>query len=531
MAEITKLEYKLDKKAIVEVTDFMESWLAENKVETKIPTVFLLESMLIDIEEHYTEARDVVIRIVKKMGHKMIEVTYEGDAFNPAETDQISPLTSHFLSEFGFAPTWSYDNVKNSLRLEIPGNRIKNEKIFIMAFAAALIAGLCRPLIPAAVSSFVNEYVLDTISTIFMNLLSTFTGILIFLSILTGACGMESVTDLNRKGKNLFYRILWSGVEGIFIIGLVLIPFFHFTYGKSEGSGGLKDIYNLIMDIFPSDPVSPFAEGNLLQIFVIAFFICGMLIILGDKVKHIRSIIIQGDTLFVSIMEMVCRLLPLYIFANLTQLFWENGVGVIFKLWKPIVLCFVINVGAMILKLLAISMKYKIKCSVLMKKIYPSLLIGFTTASSMAAYGTELDINENKLGIDAKYSRFATPLKNQFHALNWGNAFVIIIYFLAEYSGISVNVFWFITTWIIVFLVHPAIPPVSGGTLIAIDIIMKQCGISKAYMGIIATLLLLFDFVATSTKIAMVHFEEIEEADRLGILNKQILHSGGNSSK
>ena len=97
MAEILKREYILDNKAIVEITGFADSWLNEHKVQAKNRTTYMLESMLLDIVAHYDEARNIAIRIEKRLGHRFIELTYEGEAYNPVDMEDISPLTYHFL--------------------------------------------------------------------------------------------------------------------------------------------------------------------------------------------------------------------------------------------------------------------------------------------------------------------------------------------------------------------------------------------------------------------------------------------------
>ena len=525
MAEIKKLEYKLDEEAIVEITEFMDSWLKEHKVRSKNRTVFMLESMLLDIRAHYGEARDVTVSILKKLGRKFIKVVYEGDEFNPTGNEEASHQTQLFLANMGFVPSWSYKDKRNEIILEIPRNHLKDETFLLLAFVGSVLIGFAGPILPEVVKSFVSEYILGTVSDIFMSLLGVFAGILIFFSILSGVCGMESIADLSKKGKYMISRTLLAGIYASVICGLIMIPFFHFSYGKSDGNSGAKEIYSMIKDIIPSDPISPFLNGNMLQICLIAVLTGSVIIMLGNRVDQIRELVLQGNTLLISVVELVCRLLPLYIFADLTRLFWENGLGIIITTWKPILLCVAANAFIALFKLIKISIRYKTKVSVLFKKVYPSFMIGLTTASSMAAYGTSLEINETKLGIDPGYSSFATPLKNQIHALNSVLGFIISFYFLAEYSGISINTFWFVNVWIVVFLISPAIPPVSGGTLICIGIMLNEFGIPNSCLSIAATLMLLLDFFMTSSKIIVVHMEEVEEADHLGLLDKKILVS------
>ncbi len=523
MAEVKRMEYKLDAPAIVEITETIGAWLKEHKVQSKNRTVFMLESILLDIKAHYEEPVDVTVSIYRKLGHTTIKTVYTGEEFNPGETEEGSLQTQLFLANLGLAPSFSFKNRRNEISLEVPRNPLGDENLLLIAVIAAVTAGLLRPVIPETIASMISVYILGTLSGVFMDLLGVFAGILIFFSILSGVCGMGNISDLSSKGKYMLTRTMLYGLSGAVLGGLLLIPFFSFSFGETGEGGGIGEIYSIIRDIIPSDPISPFMNGNMLQISLIAFIVGSFIIILGNRVQGIHSLILEGNALLLSIVELICRLLPLYIFANLTELLWENGFGIVITIWKPLIICIAVNLLYVLIFLSAAGIKYKIKIPLLFKKVFPSFIIGLSTASSMAAFGTMLDINGSKLGIDRDYSSFATPLKNQLHVLNEATGFTIVIYYITEYSGISVTPFWFVSAWIIIFLINMAIPPVSGGALICIGVVMAQFGIPASCLGLAATLLLVFDFIMTASKIVIVHMEEIFEADHFGLLNRETL--------
>ena len=53
MSEVIKLDRKLDAEAIVEITESVDSYLTGLNVQHKNRTLFMLESMLLDIKAHY----------------------------------------------------------------------------------------------------------------------------------------------------------------------------------------------------------------------------------------------------------------------------------------------------------------------------------------------------------------------------------------------------------------------------------------------------------------------------------------------
>lgn len=519
------LEYKLNRMGIAEITEFVDSWMKDYKVPSKnrIRSVFMMESMLLDLSEHFGEKKDITVKLYKRLGVYRFKLIYEGEKFNPAKEEEDTGLTHNLISNMGMNPIWRYKDNSNEITFEIPRNKMKDENVLILSVILSIIAGIIKPIVPAKVSQFILNYILLTITESFMNLLGTFAGLMIFFSIISGICGMGSVSNLSKRGKFMIFNTEKHGCIQSIISTLLAIPFFAFKYGKSSGSGGMKEIYDLLMDIVPTNPITPFLEGNMLQVAFIAVLVGIVLILSGSKVQGLVDLTIQGSSLFLNIIELICRLLPIYIFAALTELFWVNGFGVFVKVWKPVLLCLAINVVVATAVLIKSSLKYKISPALYFKKIFPAFLVGLTTASSVAAYGVTLDVSEREFGIDSSYTVFALPLKNMFNVGTFSSGFVITLFYFAEYYQINVNIVWFISVWAVVYLMMPAVPPVSGGTLIVIGIIMNQFGIPKEALAIAATLVLLFDFIMTASKVITIEAEIIEEADHFGLLNKEKL--------
>ncbi len=516
----------LDNEGIAKITEEIDAWLAKQKVSKKnsIRASFLMESVLLDLEKNCKEPKEATLHFVKTFNRACLKLELKGPQFCPDDRkDRLDDYTKALAQNVGFEPNIIYKNGVNIITLDIPKNGVTDETFIIVAVILSVFLGLIKPYIPENIVRILSEYVFANFEMLFMNLLYVFAGILIFLSILSGVCGMGSVSDVNKKGRYLISKTMLIGILETGIFALVLLPFFKMTFGTSGGYGGLHDIAMLFISIIPSDPVTPFKDGNMLQIAFIALFVGSIVVMTGNKIQTVKDFICQGNVLFINIINFVCKFLPLYIVSALTLLFWENGFGGIANIWKPIVLCIIINFIYVLIKVLIVAIQYKASFSVIIKKILPSVAIGATTCSSMAAFGTVIDINKTKLGIAPEYSSFATPLKNVLHITCSASGFIATIYYFAEYSGTPVNVGWIVGVWLIVSLIQPAIPPVSGGMLIVLGLIMKQFGIPGENLGIAATMTLIMDFITTTARIAAIHMEVLGEAGHFKLLNKEIL--------
>ena len=80
------------------------------------------------------------------------------------------------------------------------------------------------------------------------------------------------------------------------------------------------------------------------------------------------------------------------------------------SIWKPILFCIIFAYLLLFSYLIIVSLRLKVRPSVIFRKILPTYIIGLSTASSMAAFGASMDINEKKLGIPVELNRIGLPL-------------------------------------------------------------------------------------------------------------------------
>ena len=89
--------------------------------------------------------------------------------------------------------------------------------------------------------------------------------------------------------------------------------------------------------------------------------------------------------------------------------------------------------------------------------------------------------------------------------------------------GVKADAGWWIILWIVCTLFTMATPPVSGGAISCLSVLIIQMGIPQEAIAIGATATIFLDFLTTSSRIFMSHLETLLQADRLGLLNREIL--------
>lgn len=524
MKQIIK-SFRLNSKGIDDISAEIQAGMKENGVQREniIRSRLALESLLLDLANHYGDVQEVSITYGSRLGNRFFDISYEGERYDPMNDTMSGYMTDQLMNGLGLTPTWRYRNKKNDIHIRIPRNRIKDEFLLLIALFASVIVGAIGNIMPEHITKNLMQYIFDPVSTLFLNMMTTFAGILIFFSILSGVTGVGNASDFGKIGRYMTGRFIICTVAGTGFSILVLIPVHNLAFGSGGGALRVKEILDLILGIVPSNPIQPFLEGNVLQIVFMAILIGCALMALGRETPDLFRTIDQTNKVLLNVMDMICRLLPLYIFVSISSLIWTYGLPFFKTVWKPVLFIILITHLVLALKLIYVSIKLRVSPFLLAKKILPAYIIGISTASSMAAFGTSLNISDKKLGVPSDLSKMGHPLGNIIYCSAFSSGFVAVIYYLAEINKSNVEISWFIIAWISITIISCAMPPVSGGTLVGIGIMLASVGIPSSQLALAGTLAMLGDFVMTATKISTLHLELVLQADHWKKLDRNIL--------
>ena len=522
-----KQTISLDRHGVDEAAGFIEEWLNASKVKhTDVLRVRLtMESLLSTLITPEGEPGQAELRFSRWMGACWLRVRYGGERFDPTvpAANEFEALSRFILNHTGFLPDWRWANGRNELRLRIPTGGIRPEFVTLGCIAAALAVGLLGGVIPDAVKAGVTDYVLRFLADGFWNLLNTFIGLMIFFSIVTGICGFGSASAFGRVGNLMLGRFVGLSflICGVLTAASALV--FRLPVGSMGGEGQVRSILKLIFGILPGNPIRPFLEGNTLQIVFLGVVVGVVLLLLGSEAGAVRTLALQIQMLIMRCIGFVSVLLPVFVFCSLVMQIWQQGAGIFLRLWKPLVVGFVFSLGAIAVYAVIVCRKLKVKPSVLLPKLLPDYLIAFSTGSSAAAFSTSLEINEKKLGMDPAYSKTALSIGGMLFAGVQALNYLMCALYLAEFYGISANVAWWIVLWLTSTLLIMATPPVSGGGIACIAILIAYLGIPEEGLAMAATVTVLLDFVCTGARVSTLHLEMLLQANRLDLLDRETL--------
>lgn len=503
-----------------------EVFLNKAKVDRRetLRIKLMLEEVLLRYRDKFGEDTQYIFRCVKKFFSQRIEIIIEGDSYNPFEEESDTVMIQKLLAGVGLAPTWSYKNGKNHIVFCPKKKPLSQTKKILVSVVIAIVMGIVCNFLPEIMVNNVSSYLLSPLTNMFVGSLSAVSGPMIFLSILGSICNMGDLETLGKIGKKTILTILGVGFLTSVFSCLVMTAF----ATLQNASGGVTDIsgiLDMVYGIVPGNLFLPFTEGNVLQIIFIAV-ICGIaMLVLAGRVPQILSLIEQLNLLIQTIMEGVASLLYVLVFVMLLDMIVCGEVSTFLSSYKIVLWSLGLLAGFLIIILLFVSIHQKLSPVFLMKKILPTFLIGLMTASSAAAFTTNVRDAEKKLGMDKKFVRFGIPLGQIIFKPGFITMLTALEFGMAKFYDLEISVSWIAIACIVNFIMSVAVPPVSGSAFACFTIVFTQLGIPAEAIAVAFAIDMILDFPCTGVGLAGLQLALVEVADSLNLLKKDVLRN------
>ncbi|MCD7956388.1 MAG: dicarboxylate/amino acid:cation symporter [Lachnospiraceae bacterium] len=534
MSEIKSRSEKLllSAKAIDRLSISCSEALAEAEVDKK--DILRIRLSLEEILELWLnglgEGAGTTLRTGKRFGKQYFQVRVAGTRMDvETESSEDAFLYNRLLSQAGLALEYSYKNGENCLTAWPPKKRqIGQATLLLLSIFCAAAAGLVVSRLPQAAREGILSLT-DPLFDMILGALGMVASPMIFLAICWGIFNIGDLSAIGKVGKKMISGMLLS-MFGIGIVAdLILMWFFPVsTGGEGGGVSGLLAVYQMILDIVPSDIVTPFQEGNIMQVIFLGVCVGLALLILGERAAAVRSLVEQLNDVVSFLMGALGKTIPVFVFLSIFSLVTSDELSQSAGIVKMFVLGIPTCLLCAFLYLVAMSLRYRISIATLAKKLFPTFLIGLSTSSSAAAFATNLETCEKKLGIPAKTANFAVPLGQVIFMPGALLSFLVISLCMAENYGVSITPVWLVMSVLVSVLVAIAAPPVPGGSVACYTVIFAQLGIPVEAVALAVAVNAVLEFPATAANLTCLQVEAAFVSSRLGMLDEEVLRETGN---
>ncbi|MEG1584651.1 MAG: cation:dicarboxylase symporter family transporter, partial [Anaerovorax sp.] len=309
----------------------------------------------------------------KRFGGWSMHLTAAGSMSDPNSDLLSTDLEiegNAILQGLGISPLFEYKNGINHLTLSPP--KEKPNQLFYL-FGAAFIAtilALCRLKAPGGF----NLAFVDPIATILLDMLQgILSGVampMIFFSISISIVDMGNIAALGRIGKKFLTRF----IAFAFVAPLLTVFCYLFTVTISAENtqiGQFETIFSMIVNIVPTNFISPFIEGNTLQIIFLGFGVGVAFLLLSGRMQTLTDCMKQLQSVTTVFMDGINRLLPLFVFLTVYSLIASGSVSklgdVIQILVMTLVALFLMVVGTTIY----FCLRLRVSARIVIQKLWP----------------------------------------------------------------------------------------------------------------------------------------------------------------
>jgi aerobic C4-dicarboxylate transport protein len=183
----------------------------------------------------------------------------------------------------------------------------------------------------------------------FIKLIRMAIGLVIFLTIVSGIAGMESLKKVGRVGgKALVYFEVVSTLALIIgiVVGNYVRPGDGFNADPSKLDAGAVAAYagkakeqtitEFLMNIIPNTVIDAFARGDILPIILVSLVFGYALSRLGERCRPVRDVIHAAEELMFEVIRLLMKLAPIGAFGAMAFTIGRYGVSALGPLAKLI---------------------------------------------------------------------------------------------------------------------------------------------------------------------------------------------------
>ena len=382
--------------------------------------------------------------------------------------------------------------------------------------------------LPLRLKEFIEIYVFNLGSSIFVNLLKLLIVPLVFFSLVSGISSLTNMTSLGNitlKTVSLYLSTTAIAVTLSLIIGSIFKPGSGYSSNVSppdklpQGQG----IYETILDIFPSNIIEAMANNQMLAV-VFFSILFGLAL---NKTNHLTDNFSESfeklNTVFMQLVIMIISFAPIGVFCLIGKFVIADGLDIFQEAFKYVtLLILVLFIHAFVTYSLILKMFTNLSLFTFFKKMREVAIFAFSTSSSAATIPVTLKTVQDNLGVNKNVASFVIPVGATINmdgtAIMQGMATI----FIAQMSGIDLSLIQYVQVVILAVVTSIGTAAVPSAGTITLVIILQQFGLPLEAIGIILAVDRILDMLRTSVNVTGDAAVACIVANSEGLLDKNI---------
>jgi len=363
----------------------------------------------------------------------------------------------------------------------------RTQKLYVKIFIGVLVGIVLGLVVGPSIA------IIKPLGDIFIRLLQMLIVPLAFLSIVSGITKLEDIKMLRAIGSKILsiyvLTTLLATLIGV-VTALIIKP------GKGE-EGLLAKALDIertefsfmdnIVQWFPSNVFQSMAETNMLQIIIFAIFAGVAMVLLGDKVKKMKSLVHEGADLMIKIAEIVISFAPYGIMALIANVVGTLGLDILIEVGKYVLSAFI---GFIIILLVVYPILLKIfgktSPTFFYKQISPAMLVACSTTSSSATLPASMEVAREGLKIPENIYGFTLPLGATLNMNGLASTLGVLAVFASNLYGLPITFSTILQTAFLGVVLAMGCAGVKGADVVTASLLLSTLGLPLSIIPIIA---------------------------------------------
>ena len=390
--------------------------------------------------------------------------------------------------------------------------------------AAGLVAGLALGLAAALTHSpqlLALTQWLRPLGTLFLNLLSMVVIPLVATALFAGVAGLGDLRRVGRLGARtlgFFGATTIAAIAIGFLVAGLILPLAPVTPDQqaalrdaAQSDAGvvhraaeqLPTGARFVVDLIPANPVRGAVEGNLLPLIVfITIFAVAAAALPEDKRHALTELADAATQALIVIVRWVLLFAPLGILALVAGAVAALGVRLVVTMAMMIIAVITglaVFIGGVYLP--AVALLARVRVGRYLRAIRASMLMAFSTTSSLATLPTMLDAAENDLRISRTVAGFVLPLGASIGRAGSALFQAVAVLFIARLYGVNLGAVELVQAGAAVFLTSFTVASVPSASIVSLAPAFASTGLPFAGLQLLLGLDRIPDMFRTMTNV------------------------------
>ena len=386
-------------------------------------------------------------------------------------------------------------------------DRIKLTKQILVAMVVGFTIGALIHGFDWSKNAFIGEFLVGGIFSlggqIFIKTLKLLVVPLVFVSLVCGASSLAGGNNMGRIGLKTVALYLMTTAIAITLaltVANIINPGLgiNMAEGMTFQAREAPPFTQVVLDIFPSNPVAAMAEGNMLQIIVFALLLGVALTRAGDAGLALKASFDRWNEVIMQLVMMLMLAAPVGVFCLMVTLGAQLGFGAIVDLLAYF-LCVLLVLALHFLITYPTLIKLLVRVSPVLfyQHMAPVMAFAFSTASSGATLPVTLETVKKRIGVRNEIASFVVPVGATINMDGTAIMQGVATVFIAQAFNVDIGLTGYLMVILTATMASIGTAAVPGVGLITLALVLTQVGLPVEGIALIIGVDRLLDMTRT----------------------------------